>query len=233
MASKSFLLGTVSSVAAATAAYPADLPIKMPVAPVVVPAASWAGVYIGIHAGAAWQQATNSTDQYTGYGFGGLSHTTNNTGFIGGGQIGFNWQSGNIVYGVEADWSKLSGKGSYSGYTFAENSIDWLGTARLRMGLAVGNGLAYVTGGVAYGKVNNTVGYCCTTSWSESKTRVGFAVGAGVEQLLSQNWTVRLEGMFVDLGRSEVNTNNFGGTDKRAKFSNQAVIVRGALNYKF
>jgi len=85
--------------------------------------------------------------------------------------------------------------------------------------------LSFATAGVAFGGVKNSL---FDGTYSESKTRVGWAVGGGVEHMLNRNWTIGLEGLFVDLGRSNLDTK--GG---RLKFSNQAFISRLKLNYKF
>jgi outer membrane immunogenic protein len=249
MRRKGYLLATASGVAAAAAAGGAQaadmgLPAKaLPLPP--PPAASWAGWYVGLHAGVNWQNASNSTT----YEDAPLGITTHTTGFIGGGQIGYNWQDGNFVFGLEADISGLSGTGSTvtrllnddtkSGFS---NRIRWLNTDRIRMGLAVGNTMAYVTAGLAVGGVKNSlnlpsVGSDCAggiCNKSESKTRVGWAAGGGVEHILwNSNWTVGLEALFVDLGESSLGSppNRTGG--KTTKFSNQAVIGRLRLNYKF
>jgi outer membrane immunogenic protein len=231
MKNKGFLLATAATGAAAFApgAMAADMPVKA--APVVVPpAASWAGFYIGVHAGAAWHQAhVNTLDNY------GAGPTTTGTGFIGGGQIGYNWQSGNFVFGLEADGSWLNakaGQGTVPGFYGSSHKVEWLATGRARFGLAVGNTMAYTTGGVAFGEVKNKFSLDPSPfggTKSESKTRIGWAVGGGVEHMWSRNVTIALEGLFVDLGRSTVNTTN----GKSSKFSNQLVIGRAKLNYKW
>jgi outer membrane immunogenic protein len=225
---KGFLIATSAGFAAAAAAMPgaqaADMPIKAP--RYVEPAASWAGWYIGAHAGAAWQQTQSSTDQYGSFY---NNNTATNTGFIGGGQIGYNWQQGNFVFGLEGDISGLSSKttghGDYSIYT---SRINWLSTVRGRFGLAVGDTMAYMTAGVAFGGVKNTLNIDGDT-YSQSKTKTGWTVGGGVEHMLSRNWTIGLEGLFVDLGKSSVRAAN----GKTGHFQNQAVIGRLKLNYKF
>ena len=230
MTKKGFLLATAATGAAAFApgAMAADLPTKAPAPLVVPPAASWAGWYIGLHAGVNWQQGHNTPSANYG-----ATLTTSSTGFIGGGQIGYNWQSGNFVFGIEADGSWLSGKGSVGNGTFysASNQIRWLATVRPRFGLAVGNTMGYVTGGVAFGGVKNTYINDPFPNGikSESKTRVGWTVGGGIEHMWTRNVTIALEGLFVDLGRSTVNLPN----NKTTKFSNQAVIGRLKLNYKW
>jgi outer membrane immunogenic protein len=227
MRHKGFLLATAAgSVAAASGgAQAADLAYKAAVMP--APAASWEGWYIGLHAGAAWQQGhANGQPDYAS-----LSQTTT-TSFIGGGQIGHNWQHGNFVYGFEADISGLTGEGRVDNGSkgVLAQKIKWLSTVRGRAGLAVGDTMAYVTGGIAFGGVSNTFnpGFAPGIK-SESKTRVGWTVGGGVEHMIDRNWTVGLEGLFVDLGRSTVTIAPF----KTTTFSNQAVIGRLKVNYKF
>jgi outer membrane immunogenic protein len=65
---------------------------------------------------------------------------------------------------------------------------------------------------------------------SSNKTRVGWVVGGGVEHMWSRNWTIAMEGLFVDLGRASA---PLTGTSKTTRFSNQAVIGRLKLNYKW
>jgi outer membrane immunogenic protein len=237
MKSQGFLLATAAGAAFVPGAQAADLPTKAPA--YVDPPASWAGFYIGLHAGANWQQAHT-------HNFYADSATTTSTGFIGGGQIGYNWQRGNFVLGLEADGSWLSGKGSNAtpqlgiggGYVIgATNKIEWLSTVRSRFGLAVGDTMVYTTAGVAFGGVKNSLGLDAGPNGtkSESKTRVGWAVGGGVEHMWNRNWTIALEGLFVDLGKSSVNASPVlgGARFKTTRFSNQAVIGRVKLNYKF
>jgi outer membrane immunogenic protein len=229
MRKKGFLIATSAGFAAAatmSGAQAADMPIKAP--RYIEPSASWAGWYIGAHAGAAWQQTSANTLIDGDFPSG---NTFSNTAFIGGGQIGYNWQHGNFVFGLEGDISGLSGKNSLissGSYGFASD-IRWLSTVRGRFGLAVGDTMAYATAGVAFGGVRNTV-FDGSDSYSNSKTKVGWAVGAGVEHMLSRNWTIGLEGLFVDLGRSSVRECS---DCKTTRFNNQAVIGRLKLNYKF
>jgi outer membrane immunogenic protein len=99
--------------------------------------------------------------------------------------------------------------------------------------LAVGDTMAYVTGGIAFGEVSNNLGPAAFSSFnkSESKTRVGWTIGGGVEHMIDRNWTVGLEGLFVDLGRSTVTAP--ADSFKSTTFSNQAVIGRLKVNYKW
>jgi outer membrane immunogenic protein len=220
MTKKGYLLATAAgaaAVAAAGGAQAADMAMPYKAPPLEPAAASWAGWYVGVNAGAAWQHA-NTTSPYG-------QAITDVSGFIGGGQLGYNWQDGNFVYGLEGDISGLTGTASKAG-GLVSNKIDWLSTVRGRMGLAVGNTMAYVTGGLAIGGVNNSFGF---GTYSDTSTKVGWAVGGGIEHMLwDRHWTVALEGLFVDLGRSSASA--FG---KTTHFSNQAMIGRFKLNYRF
>jgi outer membrane immunogenic protein len=232
-----FLIATSAGFAAAAAmpgAQAADMPIKAP--RYVEPAANWTGWYIGAHAGAAWQKTDVTTDAGTfldNYSFiPDPNASFSKTGFIGGGQIGYNWQHGNFVFGLEGDISGLTSRASanvtgYDPLTYS-SKIRWLSTVRGRFGLAVGDTMAYMTAGVAFGGVKNSVNIF-DTNYSTSKTRTGWTVGGGVEHMLSRNWTIGLEGLFVDLGRSTVEIDD----GSQYRFSNQAVIGRVKLNYKF
>src|SRR5215467_1660454 len=154
MRKKGFLLATSAGFAAAAApgAQAADMPIKAP--RYIEPAASWEGWYIGAHAGAAWQQTQTNSVYANGLSAG--TSSLSKTGFIGGGQIGYNWQHGNFVFGLESDISGLSGKNSLGSYD-VQSSIRWLSTTRARFGLAVGDTMAYMTAGLAVGGVKNVV----------------------------------------------------------------------------
>jgi outer membrane immunogenic protein len=249
MISKGYLLATASGVAAAAAAggaQAADMPVKAPV--MQPPVASWAGWYIGLNAGANWQSSSNSF----GYAGGDLPVTsvhTRSTGFIGGGQIGYNWQAGTFVYGLEGDISGLGGSSNanigtpFGGGKAISNRITWLSTVRGRAGLLIDpTTLAYVTGGLAVGGVKNsftgTPGFIGFNK-SVSTTRVGWTIGGGVEHMLfDSHWTIGLEGLFVDLGKSSATATAGLGPGappggKTAHFSNQAAIGRVKLNYKF
>jgi outer membrane immunogenic protein len=237
MRKKGFLIATSAGFAAAAmpGAQAADMPIKAP--RYIEPAANWAGWYIGAHAGAVWQNTQTETRAaiQSPYAFFAGSTSASKTGFIGGGQIGYNWQRGNFVFGLEADISGLSSKTSagllFYNITTLESRIRWLSTVRSRFGLAVGDTMAYVTAGLAIGDVKNSINNLFDEpglNYSASKTKVGWTVGGGVEHMLNRNWTIGLEALFVDLGKSSV-----AAGSKTTTFSNQAVIGRLKLNYKF
>jgi len=224
MKKKGFLIATSAGVAAAVpGAQAADMPLKAP--RMVEAPASWAGWYVGLHAGAAWHDmdAHNVVDPT-------YNISKTKSGFIGGGQIGYNWQRGVVVFGFEADISGLSSTASgSSGYFNYASKISWLSTVRGRLGVTLTpNTLLYGTGGVAFGGVKNTFDGGGPV-YSESKTKTGWVAGGGIEYRLSRNWTVGAEGLFVDLGSSTFGSGGF----KTTRFKNRATIGRVKLNYKF
>jgi outer membrane immunogenic protein len=243
---KGFLLATAGGVAAVSGAQAADLPVKA-ARVIPTPVATWDGWYVGLHAGAAWQRATGEYSGVVDDPAHGLSQSGNKTGFIGGGQIGYNWQRGMFVYGLEADISGLSGTvtaANLAGDTTKGNGLEarisWLSTLRGRAGwLAAPNALLYATGGLAVGGVKNTfapngVGQVSANPSnaikSVSKTQVGWTIGGGLEYMVTRNWTVGLEGLYVDLGKT---TGNGTNPTKTSSFKNTATIGRLKVNYRF
>lgn len=199
----------------ATTAMAADLPRKTaPVAPAftAVPIFTWTGFYVGAHAGYAFG-TTRST------GAGGFNDPD---GFIGGGQIGYNYQIDRFVVGLEADISgtDIKSRGPGVGFGASKATVDYLGTVRLRAGYAIDRFLPYLTGGLAYGGSNVRI----PGVGSKDSTTVGWTLGGGVEYAFTNNWTARIEGLYVDLPRETVGT---------AKVGHEFGVVRAGVNYKF
>jgi len=235
---KKIFLATVSVLALSRAAFAADLETKAPryQAP---PPAYWTGSYLGIQGGFVRQDGSlNPFDD-----FGALQpRNESKLGGTVGAVLGYNWQVGNFVYGLEGDWNWLGGKAATDGvFTRTSFGADWVATARGRAGLAVDATLLYLTGGLAFGhaKDNETVFDRFTgvpiESFSQNATKVGWTVGAGIEQKLSANWSAKAEFRYVDLGSSTVSctsgTNNCAGY--RGEFSNKLMMGLVGLNYKF
>jgi outer membrane immunogenic protein len=260
------------------AAQAADLPTRKEApAPVFVPPPfTWTGFYVGLNAGGMFTTGSRSATIFdpaagTDGGFlnadfpGGLGN--GQTGFIGGGQAGYNWQTGAFVLGVETDFQGTTVSKSFNqtGIPFSgpgvppflvgdnltvngKASLDWLGTTRGRVGFVVtpdNRLMIYATGGVAYGGGSSNFSvFDATTgsvfSGSPSSTRVGWTAGAGVEYALTNNWTIRGEYLYADLGSTNFQTVGnaaaatfFPGVFASAKISYNASIVRAAVNYKF
>ena len=237
------LAGSLAALVLSVPAMAADLPRAMPVkAPVMAPVVyNWTGFYIGANVGYSWGRgsgdlvgtATTTTrtrvfrtagptlisdDTVVGAAvpFAGTGSANNIDGIIGGGQIGYNWQSGPILFGLEADFQ---GSGERGGSTFCQTaacplgsltgSVDhklrWFGTARARAGwLPTDRVLLYVTGGLAYGQIDSdyTLGFLGTplTGFSAKNTKAGYTIGGGIEGALWGNWTAKAEYLFMDLG---------------------------------
>jgi outer membrane immunogenic protein len=210
------LLSTALSLVAASSAFAADLPVKAPYAPAPLP--FWTGFYAGVNVGGGWANS--------GLGSGDL------TGVIGGGQLGYNWQAGQVVFGIEGDFEGSSQKKSDTvatgiGAVTAEQKLPWLATLRGRLGYAQGPVMFYVTGGAAW--VNYEVSLSSGgVSVSDSTTQSAWTIGGGVEWMFLPHWSTKVEYLYVDTGDQDVSL--FGITASgRAKDN----IVRAGLNYHF
>jgi outer membrane immunogenic protein len=254
---KRILIAAIATVAA-TSAMAADLAVKQPVytkAPVYVePVFNWTGFYVGGNLGYSWGRSsdTSTVSTATVPAFLTTSDKSNLDGIVGGGQIGYNWQMQNWLFGFEADIQGTGEKGSRS-FSFSppgffalalppipvtlEQKIDWFGTVRGRIGvLATPKILLYATGGLAYGEVdsNETVGAAAPVTFSNSSTHVGWTLGAGIEGAIGGNWTARLEYLYVDLGKVN-GTFTLAPSTNVSTFSSRITdnILRAGVNYKF
>jgi outer membrane immunogenic protein len=244
---RSYFAALLATAAFTQVASAADLTTKAPML-YAAPAWSWAGLYVGVNAG--YGIGSNPTTQGgngAGFGLGNLALTQDTMapqGFVGGGQIGYNWQwTPNWLLGVEVDFQGTSQKDSSCSVECgllplnASQTMPWFGTARARVGYVNGDYLWYVTGGGAWAKVNSddSVGFFGSTgSGSFTETKGGFAVGAGVETHLAGNWTAKLEYLYMDLGTI---TNTYAapstlGGSVTVGSEIRDNIVRVGLNYK-
>jgi outer membrane immunogenic protein len=206
------------------AAQAADVPIKAPYykgAPrSVVSYYNWTGFYAGVNAGYGFGTATASA-------LPGVDIKPK--GFLAGGTLGYNWQSGAIVYGIEADldWSNVKGDAVCGVAVTCQVSNPWLATFRGRVGYAMDRWLPYITAGGAYGKVKATETVAGVDT-SASSSKLGWAFGAGLEYAFMGNWTAKLEYLHVDLGSFDA-----GPAPVVNNISFKENIVRAGLNYKF
>jgi outer membrane immunogenic protein len=269
---KKFILGAVALIALVAPAVAADLsPRIYSKAPASLdPAYNWTGFYVGVNAGGAWGRSDAST--IPAYSPPGYFATTspgaiaiagaqrlNSSGFTGGLTAGYNWQAGNVVFGVESDFNYLglkvssSGSGIYpccvtTGFTVNSSvSTDWLMTFRPRVGIAANNWLFYVTGGLALANVKSNFSFTdtfatATESAAISKTKAGWTVGAGTEYALMNGWSIKAEYLYVDLGRESTTSTNLAAFTPSFPFPSNPFthsvdmrtnIVRAGLNYKF
>ena len=214
---------TLLTAVAAQAADMRSRELPPPRAPVLVPFFTWNGFYAGINAGYGFG-TSKWTDTVTGVSTGGFDIN----GALIGGTAGYNMQLGGFVLGIEGDIGGSFIKGSTaSNCITCETSNHWLATLRGRLCYAFDRFLPYVTGGASFGDIKGEV----AGAGSFSKTAVGWNVGGGLEYAFLNNWSAKLEYLYVDLGTATCGagcstTNPFDVT-----FSTQ--IVRGGLNYKF
>jgi outer membrane immunogenic protein len=234
---RKFLLAATALVAVSAPAFAADLPSRVAPAPMTttyVPVFTWTGFYIGVNAGYGWMQNDNITFTNP-FGVSTSFSGGDDGGFTGGGQIGYNMQYNQFVFGLETDiqYADFGRKNYYAtGFgpfpTFATDNGNYFGTVRGRLGYAIDRTLIYVTGGLAYGDVGETVGNA-DTEW-------GWTLGGGVEYAFTNNWTAKLEGLYVNLdrGNSAVTYNSIQGVSRVSGSSNTEFgVVRVGLNYKF
>jgi outer membrane immunogenic protein len=222
-------------VALTTVARAADTPAK---APMYAPArvTDWTGVYLGIQGGAVRRDALAELGLF------GFELDGSKTGGTAGAVLGYNWQHGSFVYGLEGDWSWIGAKTGHLanlGQTSTSFDINSVSTIRGRAGLALDSTLFYLTGGAAFGHIKNTFAFSVTDavafSFTQNETKAGWTVGAGVEHMFAPNWTARAEWRFVDLGKNGVPCKP--GTQSceapSGEFSNTLMLGLIGVNYKF
>lgn len=247
-----------ASLLAATSAYAADLPVYSKAPPPAV-IFDWNGFYIGTNVGYSWGRGTTDgnvtgTAGATPLATLPLSGRADVNGFLGGAQFGYNWQNGSWLLGLEADIQGTNERGRgdvctvadcSAGGTFAftrDYSLNWFGTARGRAGfLAADRLLLYVTGGLAYGSFTGSSFALPLAIGTWSRVNAGWTVGAGAEAALGDNWSVKFEYLYMDLGSvggsAATNVSIAGATTTtrnyvfNTRFTDS--IARVGLNYRF
>ena len=191
------------------------------------PSYSWAGLYAGASAGFG----TGDT-QSTVEGFSIADYDVN--GAIYGAHLGYNFQRGNFVIGVEAgiNGTDLDGSESFLGPVLvSERELDWYATAVARLGYASGKTLFYGFGGVAWADVTTRVSSIFLSESIESEdTHVGWTAGLGIEHAISDNFSVRVEYSHVDLGKGDGLLTEIG-LDHEVDLAFDAVKI--GASYKF
>jgi outer membrane immunogenic protein len=202
---------------------------------------NWGGLYAGINYGGGAGRAAQSDVLFD-------RGQYDVSGGLVGGTIGYNFQHGSLVYGVEGDLDYTTIKGATSGSPTAitacgagfvavncDTKLNWLGTARARVGVAVDRLLPYVTAGAAFGKLTSSESATPLLFGSGTSTRVGWTAGAGIEARLDDRWSAKLEYLYVDLGNREGFVDQIvpGGASVSENVSFRSHIVRSGLNYKF
>jgi outer membrane immunogenic protein len=253
------LIVAVASMIAAGHALAADLPVRPGPAPAYYPVATvydWGGGYIGINGGYAFGQSEWTDDGPNPSGLSSSGNFSVNGGLVGG-TMGVSGQFGAWVLSVEGDfdWQGVSGTsssafctsifasptaGSAPGGLSCKTASNWLGTLRARVGYAWDRVLVYGTAGGAGANVETSL----TGLPFQNNAEFGWTAGGGVEVALAENWTFKVEYLFVDLGKAPCNHGYSCGFDRAATATlpllnaNDLVklnenIVRVGVNFKF
>jgi len=191
----------------ASPAVAADLPRNYP-APYVAATPygvyNWTGTFVGLNLGYQWGNVANLP--------------VRPSGINGGGQVGYNWQTGQFVIGAETDLQVSSADDTFAPFQF---SNPWFGTVRGRAGIAMSNVLLYATAGLAYGEGKLNVG-----GLTETHVDAGWTAGAGIEVGFTPNWSAKAEYLYYDLGNQNyvLTLGNNGLT---------AGLLRLGVNYRF
>jgi len=191
------------------------------------PTFSWRGFYFGGNVGGAWATGT-LTDRLTT-----TSFDTDHSGFIGGGQIGYNVQVDNLVFGVEGDfnWTSLDDTGNRVavpglGTLQASAETQWITTLAARVGLALERTFVYVKIGGGWVRNEASITNLTTgTSVTASNTNGGWLVGGGLEYALTPNWTAKFEYDLLALS-DQTGPGTFN-------FERDVQTVKFGINYKF
>jgi outer membrane immunogenic protein len=181
---------------------------------------NWTGFYVGLNAGygfgtSKWSDTVSAA-------------SVKPKGGLFGGTLGYNYQVGSVVWGLEGDidWSGVKGSTACAPLSTCEVTNRWLSTFRGRLGYAFDRWLPYLTVGGAYGSVKATETSGGLVA-SVSKNQLGWTGGVGVEYAFLGNWTAKLEYLYVDLGKFD------DGVAPVTTVTFKENIVRAGLNYKF
>jgi len=195
------------------------------------PAANWTGLYLGAHGGYGLSRIIGGYDEDGNHG----AFDIDPRGFAGGGQIGFNWQNGALVYGIEAD-------GTWGGMEDDRTDLEGdrqtlkttaLASVRGRVGIAADQKLYYVTAGWGYAQSKLDVREAGVTS-SVSFDSNGAVVGSGMDWAYTPNLSFRLEGLTYLLD-NKVGTSTLTADSNAQDFVRQSTVkvIRAGVNYRF
>jgi opacity protein-like surface antigen len=207
----------------------ADMPVKAPVPKAAKLPYDWSGLYLGGHLGYMWGRTRVEEDGVVTE----PNATTNGT--VGGVLLGYNWQSGPVVLGLEGDfgWTNAHGTGVavVIPTTQAPNTYDvnWTSHVRGRVGYAFDNWLFFIAGGFAVADFDFHEGAITTTVVPTGAKYTGWSIGGGAEVAFTRNLVGRIEYLYDDFGHKDY----IGSTGDPYRVSFRGQTVRGALAWKF
>ncbi|MDX6806931.1 outer membrane protein [Terrihabitans rhizophilus] len=194
--------------------------------------ADFSGLYVGANLGGALSAVSQSDIWYEMYG-GTYDH--NDLGISGGVQVGHDWQVGSTVLGLVADFNGLSNDDSQNYYdeedpqAIITTGVEWMASVRGKMGVAIGDSLMYLTGGIAIADINSVYDESVDgdDAFDMSGTQVGLIVGGGFEQKVTSHLSAFVEGTFSAFPEEEVTVG-----EATFRTSVEVVTVRTGLNYR-
>jgi outer membrane immunogenic protein len=245
---KNFLLGALGALALVNSASAADLAAR-PYTKASLPGAavaSWTGCYIGGNVGGGWdrQGYTNLNPQrLPNFDLG----SERNSGVVGGGQVGCDYQAGSWVFGAQGMFEAADTRGSNHVVPGRADSqfpnifdlsarTSWVTTATVRVGYAiVPQALLYAKGGAAW--THGTLGYNITgmglATYTGGETRSGWIIGGGLEYLFAPNWSVFVEYNHMDFGTQTLNTQDAFANIEPIRVSRRIDTAMVGVNFRF
>jgi outer membrane immunogenic protein len=240
-----------------TPAFAADMAVKA--APPAAPPAmyTWTGLYVGVNLGLGWSSADFSIVP-TGAWLGApasipyliaTDRSLLENSFVGGGQVGYNYQINQVVFGVEGDFDYYNAEDKFLGGPIPTTSIvsysqqtnqNWLATVRGRLGWAFDHLLVYGTGGAAFSdwQVNmHMTSAGVDAIFLSDETRTGWTAGGGAEYAIDPRWSIKGEYLYSDFGTA-TGTSVFPPPNAPNFTHNHSVrlvteVARVGVNYKF
>lgn len=205
---------------------------------------SWRGLYLGGNFGFG---SAHASADYSVLGIPALSGSEWLDGAVFGGQLGYNAQWGRLVLGIETDLMATTQRANATrlcvtalcgiGITqSSSDSIPWLGTLRLRGGLAVGRLFLYGTGGAGYGAFKSTQTLTTTLASVTTTTeeqRLAWVAGVGVEAAIDSRWSVKAEYLHLDSGNQRTTYSLLGAGLITSESRMTENMLRFGLNYRF
>jgi outer membrane immunogenic protein len=251
-----FIAAAATLLASTSLSSAADLAVKAPYA-APAPVWSWTGFYLGAHVGAGWGTTESSLSSFSALGvvtpLGIALDQNSRSGVLGGGQVGYNWQTGWAVLGVQGDITGMNVNGTTPCLVVLSctGKSDWMATLTGRFGGVVADRtLVYVKGGAAWmhtdhklalpGAIAALAPAGFPTSFSNSETSLGWLLGLGAEYAFSPNWSAFIEYDYIEFNKKSV-SNDFstfaalpaGSLVVNTDIKNKLSIAKVGINYKF
>jgi len=216
------LLALAALAASSTGALAADMPVVAADEAVVASQSDWGGFFVGVQGGYAWGEAGIETST-------GFESEYDIDGFVGGLLFGRNWQFDNIVLGLDSSVSIADVEG---GDTDGAGTIEGFSATRLKLGYAIDNFLVFIAGGFSLARVEVDPEAPFDLE-AESEWAKGWTIGGGVETKFSENWSGRVEALYIDYSDVDFDFTLPVDVDGDLDASPDMVVVRGGVAYHF